>query len=74
MTYLGHVQAAVVAYASDHRPLGEVHARVCKKLGQSDPVGVRLALCSLVSGKIGRDGRSLRPRRRQARLQPGAPR
>ena len=63
MIYLRHVHAAVVACETIDRSLGEVHARACKRLGESDPAGVRLTLCSLVSGKIARDGRSVPVRR-----------
>jgi hypothetical protein len=77
MRYLRHVRAAIVACAKRDRSLGEVHARACKRLGETDPVGVRLMLCSLVSGKISRDGRSLptrRARRCHARPQSGGAR
>jgi hypothetical protein len=70
--YLRHVQAALVEFATSDRSFGEVQARVCKRLGESDPAGVRLTLYALVSGKIGRDGRNRLPRQRRARLAPGA--
>ena len=72
MMHLRHVYAAVVACATSDRWLGEVHARTCKRLGEGDPVGVRLVLCALVSDKIASDGRSLptrRARRQRAHLQ-----
>ena len=71
MIYLRHVRAAVVACATSDRWLGELHARACKRLGEGDPVGVRLVLCAMVTNRIASDGRSLptrRARRRQAQL------
>ena len=74
MKYLRHVQAAVFACARSDRSIGEVHARACKRLGYSDPMCVRLTLCRLVRGQMGRDQGSLptrRARRRRAWIEPG---